>query len=71
LTRARSIAAGATGVVCMVALAAAGCDAGVNGRTGLGSLMQATGATLVPGTLSSESDPTVTDGPTVTERPSR
>jgi hypothetical protein len=59
-------AVGATGVACVVALAAAGCDAGVNGRTGLGSLMQASGATLVPGALSSESDPTVTDGPTVT-----
>ena len=61
----RAIAVGATGVACMVTLAAAGCDAGVYARTGLGSLLQATGATLVPHTLSSEPDPTVTDGPTV------
>jgi hypothetical protein len=51
---------------CVVALAAGGCSAGVNGRTGLGSMLQATGATLVPHPLSSQPDATVTDGPTVT-----
>jgi len=62
LTRGGAIGA----VACVAALAAGGCNAGVNGRTGLGSLMQATGATLVARTLSSEADPTVADGPTVT-----
>jgi len=62
LTRGGAIGA----VACVAALATGGCNAGVNGRTGLGSLMQATGATLVPRTLSSEADPTVADGPTVT-----
>jgi hypothetical protein len=52
-------------VVCVAALAAGGCNAGVNGRTGLGSLLHATGATLVPDTLSTEPDATVTAGPTV------
>jgi len=62
LTRGGAIGA----VACVAALATGGCNAGVNGRTGLGSLMQATGATLVARTLSSEADPTVADGPTVT-----
>lgn len=51
--------------VCVAALAAGGCNSGVYGRTGLGSLLQATGATLVPHPLSSQADPTVTDGPMV------
>ena len=47
--------------------AAPACDAGVNGRTGLGAMLLATGATLVEGTLSSDPDPTMNGGgPTVT-----
>jgi len=61
LTPERLIAA----TLCAAAVAAGGCDAGVRGRTGLGSLLQATGATLAQGTLSSQSDPAVTNGPQV------
>ena len=49
-----------------LALSSAACDAGVSGRSGLGSLLRVTGGTPVDGTLSSATDPTLTDGPTVT-----
>jgi hypothetical protein len=65
LKRERPIAAAARAAICALALASGGCSAGVNGRTGLGSLLQATGATLVPRPLSTAPDATVTDGPTV------
>lgn len=51
----------------MTLAVAPACDAGVSGRTGFGSLLQATGATLVKGALSSDPDPTMNGGgPTVT-----
>lgn len=49
----------------LLALAAAGCDAGVNNRTGLQAMLVATNARFVAGPLSTDMPPPVAGGPTV------
>ena len=48
------------------AAALAGCDAGVEGRTGLQALLRVNGATFVAGALPTATDPAAGDGPLVT-----
>jgi hypothetical protein len=49
-----------------VALAALGCDVGVQGRTGLEAMLRVTNATFVEGALATDTDPAAPDGPMVT-----